>query len=224
MTQKPLPSDITRPDRIEAAVPLGEDQKEIGTPSQSFSSFMGPESGSMAGQAGKAQMVSPFDLAQGQRPNLGSPNLDTLLAQVQLAQSTMSDLHSQLSYPNLKLKASQRYVIKNKLSDVNTNIRAANAKMGLPVSQDQEDDAAGTPSKGVGPLAQFLNYISDGMNQMESAKQQLSELRSKGKNLTPGDFLLIQIKLNKAQQELDFTSVLLSKAVEDFKMLMNIQL
>jgi hypothetical protein len=222
MTQKPLPGDISRPERIEAAVPFGEEQPEIGTPSQSFSSLMQkPESG-LASQAGKAQMVSPFDLAQGPRQNIGAPNLDTLLAQVQLAQSTMSDLQNQFSYPNLKLKSSQRYVMKNKLADANANIRAATAKMGVPLPN--EEDAGSLPSKGTGPLAQFLNYVTDGMNQMESAKQQLNDLKNKGKNLTPADFLLIQIKLNKAQQELDFTSVLLSKAVEDFKMLMNIQL
>ncbi len=219
MTQKPIPDDISKPDRIEATFPFGEGQKEVGTPTQSFSSFMQqPEAGSTASQLSKTHMPSPFDLAQGTRPMAGTPNIDTLLGQIQLGQNTMSNIQNQLSYPNLKLKASQRYVIKNKLSDAGTNLRAASARMGMPAQEGT------SPVKGSGPLVQFLQYVTDGMNQMESAKQQLNNLKNKGQNLTPGDFLLIQIKLNKAQQELDFTSVMLSKAVEDFKMLMNVQL
>ncbi len=48
---------------------------------------------------------------------------------------------------------------------------------------------------------------------MQSAQQQLQNLKDKGKSINPGDFLLVQVKMNKAQQEIEFTSVLLSNAV-----------
>lgn len=217
MTQKPIPDDINPPQKIGAMMPVGEDQKEFATSSQAFSSFMQANPASEG--ATKSQMISPFDLAQqGPKAGVTSPNMGTLMSQVQLAQSSMSDLQTQLSYPNLKLKASQKYIVKNKLTDANDSLRAANSKLGISPS---EPTASGGAS---GPLGKFLDYVSDGMNQLESAKQQLSSLKSNGHNLTPGDFLTIQIKMNKAQQELDFTSVLLSKAVDDFKMMMNIQL
>jgi hypothetical protein len=59
---------------------------------------------------------------------------------------------------------------------------------------------------------------------MEAAKNQVSALKNSGTDLKPSDFLLIQLEMNKAQQELDFTSVLLSKVVEGTKMLMNVQI
>ena len=69
-----------------------------------------------------------------------------------------------------------------------------------------------------------MNYLADGQQQLVSAQRQLQSLKAKGDSLAPADFLLIQVKLNKAQQELDFTSVLLSNAVSGFKTLMNVQL
>jgi hypothetical protein len=42
--------------------------------------------------------------------------------------------------------------------------------------------------------------------------------------MSPGDFLLVQLKLNKAQQLLEFSSVLLSNAVSDIKQFMQIQI
>jgi hypothetical protein len=36
--------------------------------------------------------------------------------------------------------------------------------------------------------------------------------------------LLIQVKMNKAQQALEYSSVLLGKAVEDIKTLFNVQI
>lgn len=220
MTQNPIPDDISKPDRIEAFVPVGEEPKEFASSPQAFSSFMQKETAPGITQT-KAQMISPFELAQqGSKPAVGGPNIDTLMAQVQLAQSSMTDLQNQMSYPNLKLKSSQKYVVKNKLTDANANFRAVNATLGAPVPEEQMQQAATT----AGPLNRFLGYLTDGMNQMESAKRQLAELKSSGHNLKPADFLLIQIKLNKAQQEIDFTTVLVSKAVEDFKMMMNIQL
>jgi len=219
MTQKPIPDDINPTDKIGAMMPVGEDQKEFATSSQAFSSFMQANPASEG--TTKSQMISPFDLAQqGPKAGVTSPNMGTLMSQVQLAQSSMSDLQTQLSYPNLKLKASQKYIVKNKLTDANASLRAANSKLGI----DPSFSIGPSPNGASGPLGKFLDFVSDGMNQLESAKQQLSSLKSNGHNLTPGDFLTIQIKMNKAQQELDFTSVLLSKAVDDFKMMMNIQL
>jgi hypothetical protein len=217
MFDKSLTDNIDPSEKIGSIMPLGQDNKDLTGSTQSFSSMMQASPTAEQGLS-KSQMITPFDLAnQGPKAGMAAPNLGTLMSQVQLAQSSMSDLQSQLSYPNLKLKASQKYIAKNKLTDANQNLRAANAKLGAPQVDEQS-------SGGAGPLARFLNLVSDGMNQLESAKQQLSNLKSQGHNLTPGDFLMIQIKMNKAQQEIDFTSVLLSKAVEATKTLMNVQL
>ncbi len=218
----PLPKDIEATDRIFPASAVGEGAAKEGlsVPTQPFSSFMKQGAGSPLATAGKTPMVSPFAMMQGATPlaQAATPTMDTLMAQINNVQSTMGDINSQLNTPNLKLKASTKYVVKNKLTDANMAIRSANQKMGADIPEETD------PSKFQGPLGRFFAYLSDGQAQMEAAKQQLQNLKAKGDSISPGDFLLIQVKLNKAQQELEFTSVLLSNAVSDLKMLMQVQL
>jgi hypothetical protein len=104
------------------------------------------------------------------------------------------------------------------MADANDNLRTFNAKLGAQAPEEPDI------SKFTGPLGRFFAYLTDGQNQMEAAKQQLQNLKSQGSNISPGDFLLVQVKLNKAQQLLEFTSVLLSNAVSDIKQLMQVQL
>ncbi|MBI2811210.1 MAG: hypothetical protein HYX67_10325 [Candidatus Melainabacteria bacterium] len=217
---KILPSDAEATDRIFPSSPVGQGAEKLaGSSQQPFSSFMKEGQSSPLVNAGKTPMVSPFDLMQGRPLAQGAtPTMDTLVAQVNSTQSTMGDISSQLNTPNLKLKASQKYLLKNKLTDATDSMRSANAKMGANVPE------ATDPSTFSGPLGKFFAYLSDGQKQMESAKQQLQSIKDKGDSMSPGDFLLVQVKLNKAQQELEFSSVLLSNAVSDLKMLMQVQL
>lgn len=184
----------------------------------SFSSLMQPE---QALPSPEQMMVSPLQLAQ--LATGGPQNPASLLAQMQMAQSSMVGLQQQLSDPNLKLNTSQRNQIKTKLLSANANIDGVYLKMGGTLEQ-QNDDTGGRPSKGTGPIAQFLGYLTDGLNKMEDVKHHVNKISKIGANLSPGDFLLVQLKLAKAQQELDFTGVLLSKTIDGFKQIMSVQL
>ncbi len=219
MAEKNFPSDIAAAQQIFATTPVGAEAGEGGAvPTQSFASFMKGGGATPMEASGKTAMISPFDMMHGQPPLAQAPTLDTLMAQVNSAQSTMGDISSQLNTPNLKLKPSQKYLVKNKLSDAAAHLRSANAKMGADLPEEPKT------SKFSGPLGKFFAYLSDGQNQLESAKNQLQSLKDKGDQITPGDFLLVQVKLNKASQELEYTSVLLSNAVSDLKMMMQVQL
>lgn len=214
-----LPRDISSPEKIPSlpAIAPGEEKGEA-MPSQSFSALMKGEKASPMATAGKTPLVSPFDLAKGQTPLAQAPTVDSLLSQVNSAKRTMDDLQENIAYPNLKLKASHKYLMKNKLTDANANLRSANAKLGAEVPQEPD------PKNFSGPLAKFLAFLSDGQAQLISAQQQLQSLKDKGTNITPGDFLMIQVKMSKATQELEYTSVLLSNAVQGFKQMMQVQL
>lgn len=219
MADKKFPSDIASTQQIFAATPVGAESEEGGAvPTQSFASFMKEGSSNPMESSGKTAMISPFDMMNGQPPLAQAPTLDTLMAQVNNAQSTMGDISSQLNTPKLKLRPSQKYLVKNKLSDAVTHLRSANAKMGGDTPPEPK------ASSFSGPLGRFFGYLTDGQNQLESAKNQLQSLKDKGDQITPGDFLLVQVKLNKATQELEYTSVLLSNAVSDLKMMMQVQL
>jgi hypothetical protein len=215
-----LPGDVPDVDRLAAtpAIAPGEEKVPAG---QAFSTFMqeGKGAGAQVAASGKAPMVSPFDLAQGKPvATPGAPTLDTLKTQVINAQSTLGDLSTNMNTPGLKLKPSQKYLLKNKLSDANTKFRVANNKMGAQVP----DEPPASDFKG--PLGKFLAMLTDGQQQMQAAQQQLQSMKDKGTSLQPADFLMIQVKMNQAQQELEYSSVLLSNAVGSLKQLMQVQL
>lgn len=219
VADKEFPSDIEDPGRIFATTPIPGSETEkpgLAVPTQQFATFMKP--GTPMETAGKSPMISPFGLMQGQPPMAQAPTMDTLIAQVNNVQSTMGDINSQLNTPNLKLKSSTKYLVKSKLADATENLRSVTGKVGAPMPEEVD------MSEHTGPLGRFFAYLTEGQNQMEAAKQQLQGLKDKGESLSPGDFLLIQVKLNKAQQLLEFTSVLLSNAVSAFKQLMQVQL
>ena len=217
---EPLPKDVSSPSKIEAIPDIGDEHQEVGGKDQAFASLMQDKGPAAQMPPSKVTAVSPFDLAGiGAKP-IAAPNMETLMHQTTVAQNTLSTVHEQLSYPNLKLKASQKYLVKNKLMDANNHLRAANAKMGIAPQAPHEAIA----TKESGPIAQYLGYVTDGMNQLEAAKKQLGTISAQGANLSPADFMLLQLKFNKAQQELDFTSAVLGKSIEGFKTIMNVQI
>lgn len=208
------PDDVSRLDPLKR---VGDEQKQTPTPGQeSFESYM-EKAGKQSGTAGTPSGVSPFELAKGQQPLATGPSFDTLLTQVKSAQGMLGDINSQLQTNNLKLKQSQRYLLRNKLKDANSYLRAANTKMGAEVPTPPE-------SAGKGIVGKFLDYVSEGQSNLVAAQQQLMTLKGQGDNLKPADFLAIQLKLAHAQQEIEYASIMLSKAVEDTKTLFNIQL
>jgi hypothetical protein len=215
---KELISSEGNPDRIPPLMPVGQDKAAGGPVPEGapFSQFMEQAAAGPAGTA-KAPLASPFELTG--RPNMPvQPTLDTLMSQVNNTHSTLGDLNTYLKDPNLKLKQSSKYVVKNKLEDASQHMRNATTRLGVEQKGEQEI----SPSSG--PLAKFINYVTNGQNQMEAAKHQLAAMKDSGDNMRPGDFLLIQTQLNLAQQSLEYSSVVLSKAMDDVKMMMNVQL
>lgn len=221
MTTQPIPGnadvpDVSDVDKLSTATPIstGEEHVTAGTP---FATYMQANQATPMTVAGKSAMISPFDLPQsGARLATATPTLNTVMAQVNNAQSTLGDLNTHLNTPGLKLKASQKTLLKAKLKDANESFRAANEKLGAAIPDE--------PRSLSGPFGKFLSYLLDGQNQMEAAKAQLQGLKDKGQQLQPGDFLLIQLKLNKGQQELEYSSVMLANLVSAFKTLMQTQL
>jgi hypothetical protein len=220
MYEKPdLPGNVTPTSKIEAIPNIGEEHQGVGdNPQQSFASMMQSKEADVSQMAPKVSNISPFDLAHMGIKPVGSPNVNTLIEQTDLLHGSFNTVQTQLSHPNLKLKSSQKYLVNSKLNDVNTHLRAANAKLGIPPSE------APQASKGTGAIAQYLGYIADGMSQLDSAKKQIGVLGSQGANVNPSEYLLLQMKFNKAQQELDFTSTVLAKSIEGIKTIMNIQI
>lgn len=195
-----------------------EGQKPTTQPDQkAFQSHMKPTS-SDTSAAKPEEGLSPMQLQKGSSLPSGGPTLASLLGQVQTTQESLTDIQKKLKTPSMKFKRQHQYLIKNKLTDANGHLRSAQQKLGI-------ESAAGKKAPpGSGPLERFINLVSDGQNRLEQVKHGLQGLGKGGKQINPRDYLLIQIKLSAAQQELEYTSTLLGKMVDAVKTTLNIQI
>lgn len=181
-------------------------QKEMETSST-------PMQGSQA-----AQGPSPMEVNQEALPTQ-KPTIDSLLAQTNDVNTSMQGIQNDLkNNPNLKFKKSQEYLMKNKLADAQEHIQSAGNKIGAQMPEPRPISA------GANPVQRFIGMIEDGQNQMASAQQHLQQIQADGGQINPADMMLIQVKLSQAQQEFNFTSILLGKVTESLKTWMNIQI
>lgn len=211
------PDEISSATNIDPTKSIQPGEQEQPKPSQSFESYM-KEGGTQA-PGTKTEGPSPFDLAaQGKAAVSTGPSHESIMGQINSTSSVLGDLQSQMNNKNLNLRQSQKYLLRNKLTSANQNIRTAAQKTGAdtgpPVSQFNRKN----------PVNKFLGLLADSQSQLSNAQTKIRELNSSGTSMNPGDLLLIQVKLAKAQQELEYSSVLLSTAVSDIKTLFNIQL
>ena len=210
------PEDISPTTNIGSPKSIQPGEEQMPKPSQSFESYM-KEGGTQATPE-KSEGISPFDLAGQGQANATGPTHESIMNQMNSTSSVLGDLQNQLNNKNLNLRQSQKYLLRNKLTNANELIRSAASKTGV--------DAGPPPAQlsRQSPINKFLGLLTDGQNQLSNAQEKIQNLNSTGKTMNPGDLLLIQIKISKAQQELEYSSVLLSTAVSDIKTLFNIQL
>ena len=213
MADSPLNS-VPPPDKIDSVSPVEPGASSGVSGQNQFSSYMktGPE----GSQASGVNQPSPMQLNGGAAST--PPTLGSVQGQLQTAAGSLGDIKNQLHTKGLKLKQSEKYLLRNKLSQADEHIRGATKYLGGDPGPPL--DFSGKKN----PIARFLTLVSDGQNQLNSAAHQIQSLDTSGKQINAGQLLLVQVKLQKAQQELDYTSVLLGKAVDVIKTLFNIQI
>ncbi len=220
MTNGPIiPKDIANPDRIDPMMPVGssDNPRDAG----SFQTLMQKQAEMPSQAKPGGQLSSPFELAQTGAPHLATgPNLATIQTQVVHAQTTLGDINGMLTTPNLKVKPSSKYILRNKLTEASQHVRTVNAKLGgKEVSEEESEIPAGS-----GPIQKFLSYVGGSQAALANAQDRLNALAAKGDQMNPAEFLFVQVKMNKAQQLLDYSSVLLAKAIDDMKQIFGVQL
>ncbi len=211
---KELPDDISRPSEVQPTKPISGDEGPQKSPEKPFESYMQEGADGKAQESGK---VSPFDLAK-EGVAAKTASLESVQGQMKAASGALGDIQNKLNTKNLKLKQSQKYLLRNKLTEANSQIRSAAEKAGVDAS---------TPPPTMNrqnPIARFLALVTDGQNQLNEAQQNLQNLSKDGKSLDTGRLLLIQTKLAKAQREIEYSAVLLGKAMSDIQTLFNVQI
>lgn len=205
----PLTSSFDKPSGM-----TGE--PEGGNAPPPFSLAKGPEA------AGKAEGPSPMAVgAEAASPfNPQAISGTSLEQQAQAISSQFDKSRSLLQDPALAqnqnlIKASTTDLLSQHLSKVNENMTSLGAKLGTPVATQYTPPSASTQA-----VAHFLDYLTGGQQDLVNLSQGLS---NKSGKLSPGDLLTVQMKMSGVQQQMEFFSVLLGKAVDNIKTIMNIQ-
>lgn len=203
------------PSSVEPLKPIGNEE----SPTSSFAQTMSKSSHETPGQMGTQNegKVSPMELANTQGM-MEPPSPESIRNQMNSISSSLGDIQNHLTQQNMKLKRSDRFMIKNKLTNALKKINEASIQSGASIKTMPPLSARRNP------ISQFLALVNSGQQQIASTQQSLEHITANGKSVSPGKMLLIQLKLGKAQQELEFSSVLLGKAVDSIKMMFNIQL
>ena len=214
MTVPETPSPDRSPDRIAPSKALESDQAIRQPPGQGFQSYM--QKGASAPAAGPAG-PTPMELSRSISAQPSAPTLPSLLAQAQTAQDTLGTVHKQLQTPNLQLKRSQAHLLRNKLNDQRDYSRAAAAKLGVETAPMKTPDQPGV-------ISRFIAYINDGQDQFAAIQAKLQKMSATGQQISPGDMMILQSKMALAQQEIEYSSTLLSKFTSSVTSIMSIQL
>lgn len=205
------PTNPLRPDQIEPLKTIQPSQAIEEGAGGNFADMM-QNTTTKAPQT--TQAPTPMSILPGVNPVSG-PSYDTMQSQLKLASNNIQDMQAQMQTPGLKLRPQDNYALVNHMTQASDSLRSANNKIGV--------DPGPMPSSGDGPFSKFMSLITDGSKQIASAQNKLNDIAS-SPNINPGEMLMVQVKINQAQQQIEFSSVLLSKAVDDFKQLMNIQI
>lgn len=144
-----------------------------------------------------------------------SPQL--LVAQSQEVITKIEELKEKLSTPNLEIKDSTKSALRNKLLHIDENLRIALDKAGIEYTPPV---ASATPQT---PIERFLGLLTNGQKNMDSLAQNVQAIHANGKEISLGTMLLLQTKVNAVQQQLEFFTNVLNKALESTKTIMNVQ-
>lgn len=141
-----------------------------------------------------------------------------LVVQTQDIIAQIDTIKHKLETPNLDLKGPVQTILKSKLEHIDENLKIAINKAG------GEYTPAEKPAGLMQPIDRFLGMLSHGQNQLETLGSDVQKLQAMGKQLTPSDMLLIQIKVGRIQQEIELFTSMLNKALESTKTIMNVQI
>ncbi|HRD55400.1 MAG TPA: hypothetical protein PLC42_03280 [Parachlamydiaceae bacterium] len=129
----------------------------------------------------------------------------------------LDELKAKLATPNLELKSSVQNLLKNRLSHIDDSLKIALNKAGVEYVPPPEQKNLSTP------IERFLGYITDAQAQLQGLGGDVEKLALKKGEISPADMLAIQVKVGYIQQEVEFFTSLLNKALESTKTIMNVQ-
>lgn len=140
-----------------------------------------------------------------------------IIAQAQDVIGRMSQIKEQLALPDQSIKPAYRNLLNNKLTHINENLRIALSAAGV------ESVPPPSGANANNPINRFLGFLTDGQAQLQTIAKEVETMGLNKNNLSAASMLAVQIKVGFVQQELEFFSSVLNKALESTKTIMNVQ-
>jgi hypothetical protein len=212
-----IPSKPPDIDKLDGVEPIGQKSTQLTPDASKFSTFMNQEVQNQPTQS-SSNAPSPMSIANQNTIAQKPPSIAEVQNQMQSVSSSLGDIKNQLHTKGLKLKQSDKYLIRSKLGNMNQSLRSVSQNLGL--NPGPSPDLSSKSS----PIAKFLELVSDGQKQLGSAAQDINNASKQPGGVNPAKLILVQVKLQKAQQELDFTSAILGKSTDMIKTLFNVQI
>lgn len=169
-----------------------------------------PPGGNFQEKMGESAQASG-NLAKGNQP----PTQESINQQMDQTKSSLNDIHEKLAQTNAQLKPSQAKLIKGKLQAAHAHLSTAAKALNITPTK---------PKSSPNPLEDFMNLTMSAQSTFGKASGQIRKIASEGNQIQPAQMLLLQTEFMKAQQNLEYSSMMISKVVEGFKTMINTQL
>lgn len=140
-----------------------------------------------------------------------------LVAQSQEVIAQIQEIKDKLASPHLELKDSVQHLLRNKLSHIDESLKIALTKAGVEYKIPEPTTHSNNP------IERFLGFLTDGQNQLVHLSDELKTMHLRNGEISPASMLAVQIKVGYVQQELEFFTGMLNKALESTKTIMNVQ-
>ena len=144
-------------------------------------------------------------------------NPKDLVAQAHKVIGQIDELKQKLGQPNVELKSSVQTLLRSKLSHIDDNLKVALSKAGAEYNPPEKANGVASP------IERFLGFLTHAQHSLENLGGEVEGMALKKGELSPAAMLAVQIKVGYVQQEVEFFTALLNKALESTKTIMNVQ-
>lgn len=131
----------------------------------------------------------------------------------------IEELKNRLNNPQIEIKNDYKQILRNKLEFINDNLKVALDKAGLEYTPPESVNLG----NGGTPVERFLDLLTNGQEQLKTLGGELQTISANNATISPANLMMVQIKVNYAQQEIELFTSLLNKALESVKTIMNVQ-
>jgi hypothetical protein len=168
-------------------------------------------------EAGKPSLMDEVTSFNQKVDSASKSNPKNIAVQATDLIAQMDELKAKLATPNLEIKSSVQTLLKSKLNHIDESLKIALNKAGV-------EYIAPTAQKNLAtPIERFIGFLTDAQAQLEGLGNDVQNMALMKGQISPADMLAVQVKVGYVQNEIEFFTGLLNKALESTKTIMNIQ-